>query len=296
MTKFIELLVVGISQGFIYALIAMGMALLFKASNAVNFAHGSMLLGGAYLVARYHETLGFAGALLLSCTVMAIFGVLIEILLVRRIRGRDTHALFLMTVGLDILMATDLAQRIGPRVLPIGAPWGNRTVDIAGFTLPLSRLLVIVVAITLVTAFFVAFQYTTWGVSMRAAAEDPETAALVGVRTGQSSAVSWAVAAILATIAGVFFVSFPSPGLESTTGLATLKAFPAMVIGGMDSIGGAVIGGLIVGIAETAVAGYQSDLLFLGRGLSEIVPYLLMFAVLLLRPSGLFGAREVSRV
>src|SRR3954462_2252414 len=130
----------------------------------------------------------------------------------------------------------------------------------------------------------------------RAAAEDDEAAALMGIRLGRVAGASWAVAGALAALGGVFFTTFPTPGVDASVGLTALSAFPAAILGGLDSLAGAVVGGLIIGVVVTMTAGYQSDIAFLGRGLSDVAPYVVMVLVLLWRPSGLFGTRELTRV
>lgn len=131
---------------------------------------------------------------------------------------------------------------------------------------------------------------------MRAAAENPQTAALMGIKLGRVSLAAWAVAGALAAVAALFLTVFPTPGLERATSLAALKAFPAAILGGLDSTTGALAGGLIVGVTESLATGYQSDLSFLGRGIGDLAPYLVMVIVLLLRPAGLFGTKELARV
>ncbi len=130
----------------------------------------------------------------------------------------------------------------------------------------------------------------------REGAADPETAALMGIRLSRIAAGAWAVSGFLAAIAGAFFTSFPASGVTTTTYLLALTAIPAAVLGGLDSITGAVVGGLVIGVSITFTAGYQDELSFLGRGLSDVIPYVVLLLVLLWRPSGLFGTREISRV
>jgi branched-chain amino acid transport system permease protein len=153
-----------------------------------------------------------------------------------------------------------------------------------------------VVAIVLLLAFLVVFKFSDWGLAMRSAAEDGETAALMGIRLGRVSAAVWALAGALAAIGGIFLVTFPTPGVDANVGLVALAAFPAAVLGGLDSVTGAVVGGLVIGVVVTLVGGYQSDIAFLGRGLQDVAPYVVMLLVLLVRPSGLFGTRELPRV
>lgn len=296
MSKLIALTVNGLSLGCIYALIAIGFVIVFKSTRVLNFAHGSVLLLGAYVVGRTHAALGFALAVLVGVVAAAAAAALIELVVLRRVRGADLGTLAILTIGVDILMLTDLTRRIGADVLTTGAPWGTAVVNVAGSAVPQSRLIAAAVTVVLLTAFAVAFKFTDWGVAMRAAASDGETASLMGVRLGRVAVAAWAIAGALAAIAGVFLTSFPSPGITASAGLTALAAIPAWVLGGFDSIPGAVVGGLVIGVVSAFAAGYQSELAFLGRGLGDVAPYVVMLLVLLIRPSGLFGTREVVRV
>lgn len=297
MTKFVELLISGVSLGFIYALIALGFVVLFKSSGVVNFAHGSILLAGGLTIAKLTgDGTSFVLAALAGIAVSVAIALLVERLLIRPLRGADVNALAILTIGVDILLLTELTRRIGSDVLGIGDPWGNKVVRLGGYTVPQTRIAAIVVAFVLIGAFFAATKFTGWGVSMRAAAEDGEAAALMGIRLGRVSMISWAVAGVLAAVASIFLTAFPTPGLDNTTGLLALKAFPAAILGGLDSTTGALVGGIVVGLAETFTSGYEGDIAFLGRGFGSIMPYVIMIVVLLWRPSGLFGSREVSRV
>ncbi|MFI6638025.1 branched-chain amino acid ABC transporter permease [Streptomyces sp. NPDC050504] len=296
MTTFVELLIGGLSAGSVYALIALGFVVIFKATEVVNFAHASLLLAGGYLTAVLHEDLGFWPALAVGIAGAAVVGAAVEFLVMRRYRGSDTSVLAIVTIGVDILLTTDLTRRIGTDVLSLGDPWGNRVVTVGDVTVAQTRIAAFVAAALLITVFLLAFRRTSWGVAMRAAAENPNAAALMGVRLGRVSLSAWAVAGALAAVAALFLTVFPTPGLERTTSLAALKAFPAAILGGLDSTTGALAGGLIVGVTEALATGYQSDLSFLGRGIGELAPYLVMVAVLLVRPAGLFGTKEPVRV
>ncbi|MDK1472152.1 branched-chain amino acid ABC transporter permease [Streptomyces sp. 549] len=296
MTTFTELLLNGISLGSVYALIALGFVIIFKATEVVNFAHASLLLVGGYLTAVLQDDIGFLMALLAGVLGAATVGALVEFLVIRRYRGKDHSVLAIVTIGVDIILITELTRRIGSDVYGLNDPWGDRVLTMGAMTVPQSRLAAFVVAAVLITAFLLAFRYTSWGVSMRAAAEHPETAALMGVRLGRVSMSAWAVAGGLAAVAALFLSVFPTPGLERGTALAAFKAFPAAILGGLDSTTGALVGGLIVGVTEALATGYQGDLIFLGRGIGEMAPYVVMILVLLVRPAGLFGTKELSRV
>jgi branched-chain amino acid transport system permease protein len=298
MRQFFELLISGLSLGCIYALIAMGFVVVFKATNVVNFAHASILMLGAYLVARLHEQLGFFGALGVAVLACAVVAALIDLVLVRALRrqGGDQDTLAILTIGINVLLGTELSRRVGTDLLPTGAPWGSDVTHILGVTVPQTRIAAAVIAIALMVLFWLAFTRSGWGVAMRSAASDPEAAALMGIPLGRVAYGAWAIAGALAAIGGAFFTSFPAAGVNNATGLLALTAIPAAVLGGLDSTGGAVVGGLTIGVATTMAAGYQDQIAFLGRGLSEVVPYVALLLVLLWRPSGVFGSREVSRV
>jgi branched-chain amino acid transport system permease protein len=294
--QFIELLISGISLGFVYALVALGFVIIFKATRVVNFAHGSLVLLGAYVVARTHDSLGFLPAALVGVAGTAVVAFIVQVAILRRLRGATSEILAITTIGVDILLATELTRRIGTQVLNLGDPWREKVVHFGSFSVPEARVAAAVVAILLLGAFVAAFKLSDWGVAMRSAADDGEAAALMGIRLGRVAVGAWAVAGALAAVGGVFFTTFPTPGVDASVGLSALGAFPAAILGGLDSVAGAVVGGLIIGVVVTLTAGYQDNLSFLGRGLSDVAPYIVMVAVLLVRPAGLFGTRELTRV
>ena len=296
MNQFIELTISGISLGFVYALVALGFVTIFKATRVVNFALGSFVLLGAYIIARTHASLGFGPAVLIGVAATALMALIVQVVILRRLRGQPMDILAICTIGVDIIMATELTRRIGTKVLDIGDPWNDKVAHLGSISIPQARVAAAVVAILLLAAFFVMHRFTDAGVAMRAAADDGEAAALMGIRLGRVAAAAWAVAGGLAAVGGVFFTTFPTPGVDASVGLSALAAFPAAILGGLDSVLGAVVGGLIIGVVVTLTAGYQDNLAFLGRGLSDVAPYIVMVAVLLVRPAGLFGTRELTRV
>ncbi len=296
MTQFLSLLLNGISLGAIYALIALGFVIIFKASEVVSFTHGSLLLLGAYTIARLSDSLGFLPAVLVGLAITALAALLVERLIINRLRGAPVISLAIVTIGVDIILLTELIRRIGPDILNIPHPWGGDSVRIGGVGISENRLIAMGVAAVLIVAFFVAFKYSSWGVAMRASAEDGEAAALMGIRQGRVSALAWVVAGILAAVAALFLVGAPTPGVSAAAYTVALRAFPAAILGGLDSTGGALVGGLLIGITEAMAAGYQEQLSFLGRGFGEVAPYVVMIIVLLVRPSGLFGTKELTRV
>lgn len=296
MNQFLSLLLNGLSLGAIYALIALGFVIIFKASEVVTFMQGSLLLLGAYVMARLSEPIGFWAAVAVGIVGTAAAAVLVERLFISRLRGAPVISLAILTIGVDLIILTEITRRIGSDILNVGHPWGGDAVNIGGVGITTNRALAIIVAGILIGAFFIAFKYSSWGVAMRAAAEDGEAAALMGIRLGWVSMVAWLVAGVLAAVAGLFAVGSPTPGVTPAIWAVALAALPAAILGGLDSTGGALVGGLIIGVATAMAAGYQEQIAFLGRGFGEVVPYVVMVAVLLVRPSGLFGTRDVTRV
>lgn len=296
MTQFLSLLFNGISLGALYALIALGFVIIFKSSEVVSFTHGSLLLLGAYSIARLSDTLGFLPAVLFGLVITAAAALVVERLIINRLRGAPVISLAIVTIGVDIILLTELTRRLGSDILNVPHPWAGDSFRIGDVGISQNRFIAILVAGVLIAAFFAAFKYSSWGVAMRASAEDGETAALMGIRQGRVSAVSWVVAGVLAGVAALFLVGAPTPGVSPSAYAVALRAFPAAILGGLDSTGGALVGGLLIGLAESFAAGYQEQILFLGRGFGEVVPYVVMIAVLLVRPSGLFGTKELTRV
>jgi branched-chain amino acid transport system permease protein len=296
MTQFVELLINGLSLGFVYALLALGFVMIFKSTRVINFAHGSIVLLGAFLIARLSPDLGFVPAALVGVAGAGLAAALIYLVILRHVRGRAADTVTIATIGVDIVLATELARQIGQEVLNIGDPWGSDVVRFGEFAMPEARVAAAIVALILLGAFLVAFKLSPWGVAMRAAAEDGEAGALMGIRLKRVAVSAWFMAGGLAAVGGIFLTTFPTPGIDRTSGLAALSAFPAAILGGLDSVTGAVVGGLIIGVVVTMSGGYQDEISFLGRGLSQVAPYIVMVLVLLARPSGLFGTRELTRV
>lgn len=296
MTTFLSFLINGLSLGSLYALIALGFVIIYKASEILNFAHGAFLFLGAYVIARVEPSVGFFAAVAIGVSATALVAFASERMLFSRVRSAHVASLAIMTLGLDVLITTDLTRRIGSSVLSLGQPWGAGVTRLGGVSISQNRLIAIAVAVVLIALLFAAFRFTSWGIALRAAAEDSETAALMGIRQARVGAVAWIVAGGLAAVAAVFLTGSPTPGLEPSLRTIAFAAFPAAILGGLDSTTGALAGGLIVGVAESLFAGYNTSLAFLGGGFSIVVPYVVMMLVLIVRPAGLFGTKELHRV
>jgi branched-chain amino acid transport system permease protein len=294
MTLLLQTLLNGLALGSVYALISLGFTLVHKASGAMNFAHGSLLLLGGYLIAVLHGSLGFPLAVAVGATVTATAAVL-ESAVLRRVRATGAAVPTILTIGVDILLFTLLSRQIGTQVLTLGDPWGARIFVVGGATIPQTTVASLAVAAGLVGGFFALFRWSYWGLAMRANSSDREAAALMGIRGNRVRAGAWALAGAMAAVAAVFLVAFPSPGLDQSTGQVAMAAFPAAVLGGLDSVEGALVGSVVIGVAESATAGYEQQLSVLGSGFSTVVPYAVLVLVLIARPQGLFAAKESTR-
>ncbi len=303
MEKFFQLLASGISLGGIYALIALGFVVIYKATSTFNFAQGGFVLLGTYLTFQFGDdsTWGwpFYLALLAACVVMAAIAAVIERVILRRMIGKPAFSVILVTLGI-LLVIEQLVRAIWtqPSYL-LANPWGTKTVDIGGVIIAHADIWAVIFASVLLAAFFVFFTKSRTGLGMRASAFDQEAASAQGISVARSFQLSWAIAGAVAAVAGVMLTARPGSGGALNAGLSfvALRAFPATILGGLDSPGGAVAGGVAVGVAEVMARGYLDDKAWLlGENFAQVVPYVVLVLVLLWRPNGLFGTRAVERV
>ncbi len=299
MAYFIQLVFAGVALGCIYALIGLGFSIIFKASEVINFAQGELLLVGAYVVSSGVFTwhLNFILALAIGVMVTVVIGLVFERFILRRMIGRPVFSILMITIGLDIILRTSVVVGWGSNPIPAASPFTIANgFTIAGVHFGADDLLTIIVTVIVCAMLFYFFQYTRYGLAMRATALDQEAALAVGINIRTVYALAWGIAAAVATIGGVF-LAFGSYAMDPSLGGAALLAFPAIILGGIDSITGAVVGGIIIGLVLELTAGYESQMAsFLGAGIHQITPYLVMILVLLIRPYGLFGTRKVERV
>lgn len=299
MAYFIQLVFAGIALGCIYALIGLGFSIIFKASEVINFAQGELLLVGAYIVSSsvFVWHLPFLLALFLGIVVTVIIGLLFERLIVQRMIGRPVFSILMITIGLDIVLRTAVIIIWGSKAIPAASPFDVTSgFNLAGVHFGANDLWTIAITVVLCAALFYFFRYTKYGLAMRATALDQEAALAVGINIRTIYALAWGISAAIATIGGVF-LAIDSFAIDPTFGGAALIAFPAIILGGIDSISGAVVGGIVIGVIQVLTAGYESRVAnILGAGIHEITPYLIMILILLIRPYGLFGTRKVERI
>lgn len=288
----------GLGVGSTYALLGVGFVIIYRATDVINFAQPALMILGAF-AASYLATqagLPFVLAVVLAMVVLAALGMLTERLALRPMVGRPSFSAATVTVGLFIVLLILAFRLIGTQVITVGDPWGLSTVTLLGFEVFAVDLAKMAIALLTIAAVGLFLTRSRVGLAMRATALDQETALAQGVQVGRMFGLSWGISAALAALAGVL-VSTGATGVDATIALVALKALPVIILGGLDSIRGAVVGGLIIGVAESLTKTYQPVYApWLGANFDLIVPYLIMIVVLMVRPYGLYGTKEVQRV
>jgi branched-chain amino acid transport system permease protein len=298
MVDLLASLVRGLGLGGLYALLGVSFVIIYRATGVINFATPALMVLGAFFTGAFGNAMGlpFWLSVLLGMAVMALIGMLIERIALRPMVGRPAFSAATVTVGVFIVLLIVAGRLIGSELLTVNDPFGLSTIDVFGarlFTVDIARLIIALVAIGIV-GLFLARSRT--GLAMRATAFDQETSLAQGINVGRMFGLSWGIAAAMASLAGALLTA-GSSGVETTIALVALKALPVIILGGLDSIKGSVIAGLIIGVAESLTRTYQPVYApWLGANFDVIVPYLIMIIVLMVRPYGLFGTKEVVRV
>lgn len=298
MSAFVDMVVNGAGSGAILALIALGFVIIYKSTGVINFAQGGLMLVGAYVAYNLHVTWGwpFWLSVIGAVVVGALVGMALEFLVLRHMIGKPPFSQLMVTVGLLFVLQEICAIIWGARTLDLQSPWGNDVVEIFGAPIRVIGLWTIGIAAVLLIAFFLFFRYSKVGLSMRATALDFEAAAAQGINPRTVYQASWVIAGAVGAIAAIMYAAPPNQ-LSLELQAQALIAFPVVILGGLDSPGGAVVGGLAIGIANNIVAKYFGDWLpILGQSFAGVFAFVIMIAVLLIRPYGLFGTREVRRI
>jgi len=295
MTDLVQILVRGLGTGSVYALLALGFVIIYSSTRVISFAQPAFMLAGATLATYLVGPLGFFLALPLAALGTGVLALGVERVAVRPMIGRPAFTVAIITLGVDVVVRVITNGFIGLNLRQVGDPWGLKPTSLFGIEVEQRHLAMLATTAILVAALFAFFRFTRMGLAMRAAAYDQEAAMAQGVSVGTVFALSWAIAGALAAVGGVFAAVGSS--VDQNLWLIAFVALPVIILGGLDSLVGAVVGGLAVGVLQEATAEYQQYFPgWLGGNISIITPYLLMLVVLLVRPYGLFGTREVERV
>ena len=306
MITFLQATFEGLSLGAVYSLVAIGFVLIYKATDVLSFAQPALVVVGAGLISALAVDRGvpFWIAFIAGILLTGIIGLVMERTFLRPMVGEPVFSVAILTIGIDILLRTVLNNWIGLNPRYLGDPFqsfGNfGSVNVGGVTLKYLEIAALFTGVVLIILLSVFFKRSKYGVAMMATSYDQEAALAQGINVGRIFGLVWLISGVLAGFAG-FFITGGFNTLTQASFLSALRVLPAVAIGGLDSIPGAVIGSLIIGLTQGYVAYYQLMLegvigFSLGSGFSLIAPYLIMFFILIFRPDGLFGTKEVERV
>ncbi|HBX42868.1 MAG TPA: branched-chain amino acid ABC transporter permease [Deltaproteobacteria bacterium] len=292
----LQLVISGLVIGSIYSAVALGFVIIYKATRVVNFAQGELLMVGAYVCFAFlvQMHVPFWAALLLTILFGMVLALFVERLILRPMIGEPTISIIMVTIGLSLVLRSLVAAVWGTEILVYEPKlFPQEMVEIAGLPISLEFVWCFVLSVVLLVVFSVFFKYSKAGVAMRAAAFNQQVAQSMGISVKHIFALSWVISAVVSGIGGVLIGNIN--GINSSLYHFGLKVFPATILGGLDSILGAALGGMIIGILENLSDGFCKTYLNLS-GVKEVAPYIFLVIILMIKPYGLFGTKEIERV
>lgn len=292
MVDLLQLLVAGVSLGCVYALVALGFVLIYKATETVNFAQGDLMMLGAFFALTASVMMGWPywATILFAVAVMAVVGMLAERIVLRPVLGQPAFTVVMITIGVGYVTrgVVTMVPGWGTDTHQIATPFADEIWNLGGVVLPAQQLGVIAMTAALCAALFLFFRFSKLGVAMQATSQNQLAAYYMGIPVRRVNMMIWGLSAGVAAFAGILLA--PVTFIHSNMGFIGLKAFPAAVVGGFGSVPGAIVGGLIIGVVE-ALAGY-----YLPEGFKDVAAYVVVLIVLMVRPSGIFGETARKKV
>ena len=292
MLQALQIIISGIAQGCIYGLIALGVVLIYKATETVSFAQGELMMLGAFIGLIVMGSLGFPFWLAFVCAVIAMgaFGIVLERLVIRPILGQPAFSIVMLTIGIGYVArgAITMVPGIGTETHTLPVPYKDQVWNAAGLVLNVEQMVIIAATLVLSGALYAMFRFTLLGVAMQAASQNQLAAYYMGIPVKRLNGLVWGLAAAVAAVAGLLLA--PITFVHANMGFIGLKAMPAAVVGGFGSLPGAIVGGLVIGVVE-AMAGF-----YLPEGFKDIAAYVVVLIMLVVRPNGLFGERLRKKV
>ncbi len=288
----LQLLLSGIAQGCIYGLIALGFVLIYKATETVSFAQGDLMMLGAFTAFAGMTLFGlpFWFAAILAVVAMAAFGMLVELAVIRPILGQPQFSIVMLTIGIGYVLRglITMVPGIGTETHTLPVPYKDQVWKLGGLVVNVEQAVVIGATAVLCVLLFAMFRYSKLGIAMQASSQNQLAAYYMGIPVKRLNGLVWGLAAAVATVAGMLLA--PITFVHANMGLIGLKAFPAAVVGGFGSLPGAIVGGLVIGVVESFAGFYLPD------GFKDTAPYIVVLAMLMLKPNGLFGEKLRKKV
>jgi branched-chain amino acid transport system permease protein len=290
-----QLLINGVIVGMLYGVVAMCFVLIYKSTQVVNFAQGEFVVLGAWVcwTLVVQMQLPFVLAFIFSLVFMTLFGIMVQVVLLRPLVGEPVISVIMATIGLSIFMQALMSWIFDVNAERFPPVFGEGTVAIGGLNVERAYLLSLVLSLIVMAAFFWFFRYSRWGLAMRATAYNQQVAQSLGVSVGNVFAMAWAISAVVSAIAGIVIGLVNA--VSNSLAFIGIKVFPAVIVGGLDSIVGAVVGGLIVGVLENFAEFVDGQYLQWGN-MYTVAPFYALIIILMIRPYGLFGTPDIERV
>ena len=292
MSFFFEVLIGGLLSGVMYSLVALGFVLIYKATETVSFAQGDLMMLGAFGGLAAMTWIGFPYwlAVLAAVAAMALFGVVLERLVIRPILGQPAFSIVMLTIGIGYVARglITMIPDIGTETLILPVPYKDQIWNLAGLVLNVEQMVVIAATSVLCLLLFALFRYSKIGIAMQAVSQNQLAAYYMGIPVKRLNGLVWGLASAVAAIAGLLLA--PITFVHANMGFIGLKAFPAAVVGGFGSLPGAIVGGLVIGIVESLAGFYLPD------GFKDTAPYIAVLIMLMVRPNGLFGGQLRKKV
>ncbi|MFP5477422.1 MAG: branched-chain amino acid ABC transporter permease [Gammaproteobacteria bacterium] len=288
----LQLLLSGIAQGCIYGLIALGFVLIYKATETVSFAQGDLMMLGAFAAFAAMTLLGlpFWLAAVLAVAALVAFGALLELVVIRPILGQPQFSIVMLTIGIGYVARglITMVPGIGTETHTLPVPYKDQVWNLGGLVVNVEQAVVIAATAVLCGLLFAMFRYSKLGIAMQASSQKQLAAYYMGIPVKRLNGLVWGLAAAVATVAGILLA--PITFVHANMGFIGLKAFPAAVVGGFGSLPGAIVGGLVIGVVESMAGFYLPD------GFKDTAPYIVVLAMLMVRPNGLFGEKLRKKV
>ena len=290
LTNVFQLTISGLAVGSIYSLVALGFVIIYKATDIFNFAQGELMTLGAFVcyffIVQLH--IPVLWAFLLTFVATAMIGMVLEELFFRPMVGEPIFSVIMVTVGLSVFLKGVIGLSWGYMIKKFPTFVSEAPLTFSGFVISPAHLATIIVAVFLFVILVIFFKFSTLGIGMRAVANDQDASLLMGISVRKIFGLSWAISSVVAAIGGILLSSITY--LHPSSSMVGIKVFPAVVLGGLDSILGAIVGGMIIGVVENIAGGY------LGGDVKEITSFIILIAILMIKPYGLFGKEEIERV